>query len=381
MKEFVKRFFISENGEIDWVKLCETYPEFEKLKKVPQSPKWHAEGNAFIHTQNVYNEMLKIAERERIKVIENPVTFENIWGEVVLIPLAEDEVKRDVRFYLSLLIALFHDIGKGDCIIEDGKCLSHGHEEKSAKIAKRLTWDMPAEYKLYFYETIKWHDFRIRFYELKPKRQYSEIKKILNIQKRNRIKKLHNISFINLLEYIWEADINGSISEIKDDINKIKNDINNIMNDIVIDEVKKIYVLCGLPGSGKNHYYDEFLSSYPSVSRDDIRISLGIKDGMGTEEEEKKVTEVEEMMINTHIELRKTFVINNTNLKMLYRQKIYDIARKNGYKVELIYIERPLKEIKKVRSGDRWEKVINRMIEGMDYPTPNECDIVNYFIQ
>lgn len=380
MKKFVKKFFISENGEIDWVKLCETYPEFEKLKTVPQSPKWHAEGNAFIHTQNVYNEMLKISERERRKVIENPVTIKNIWGETVVIPLSEDDVKRDDRYYLSLLIALFHDVGKGDCVIEDGKCLSHGHEAKSAKIAKRLTWDMPAEYKLYFYETIKWHDFRYHFYELKPKKQYSEVRKIFNIQNSNSIKKLRNISFINLLECIWEADINGSISEIKDDINKIKNDINNIMNDIVIDKDKKVYVLCGLPGSGKNHYYDEFLSSYPSVSRDDIRISLGIKDGMGSEEEEKKVTEVEEMMINTHIELRKTFVVNNTNLKLEYRQKIYDIARKNGYKVELIYIERPLDVIKEVRSGERWEKVINRMIDGMDYPTPNECDIVKYFI-
>lgn len=354
MKEFVKRFFISENGEINWIKLCETYSEFEKLKNVPQSPKWHAEGNAFIHTQNVYNEMLKILLREN--------------------------VTDDTTFYLSLLIALFHDVGKGNCIVEDGKCLSQGHEEKSVKIARKLTWDMPPRYKLFFYEVIRWHDFRFRFYELKSKKQYSEVRKIFNIQNSNSIKKLRNISFINLLECIWEADINGSISEIKDDINKIKNDINNIMNDIVIDEIKKIYVLCGLPGSGKNHYYDEFLSSYPSVSRDDIRISLGIKDGMGTEEEEKKVTEVEEMMINTHIEQRRTFVINDTNLKILYRQKIYDIARKNGYKVELIYIERPLEEIKKVRNGDRWEKVINRMIEGMDYPTPNECDMVRYII-
>lgn len=381
MKKFVKRFFISENGDIDWVKLCETYPEFEKLKTIPQSPKWHAEGNAFIHTQNVYNEMLKILERKRRRVIDNPVTIKNIWGEEIRIPLTEDDVKRGNEFYLSLLIALFHDIGKGDCIIEDGKCLSHGHEEKSAKIAKRLTWDMPLEYKLYFYETIKWHDFRYRFYELKPKRQYSEVRKILNIQNCNRIKELFNMSFINLLEHIWEADINGSISEIKDDINKIKNDINNIINNITSDEGKKIYVLCGLPGSGKNHFYDIFLNSYPSVSRDDIRIDLGIENGIGTEEQEKEVTKIEESMINDYIEQKRTFVINNTNLKLKYRQKIYDIAKKNGYKVELIYIERPLEEIKKVRSGETWEKVINRMIENMDYPTPNECDTVKYLIK
>jgi predicted kinase len=95
---------------------------------------------------------------------------------------------------------------------------------------------------------------------------------------------------------------------------------------------------------------------------------------------EKEVTKIEESMINNYIEQRRTFVINNTNLKLKYRQKIYDIAKKNGYKVELIYIERPLDVIKEVRSGERWEKVINRMIEGMDYPTPNECDIVKYFI-
>ena len=355
MKEFVKRFFISENGEINWIKLCETYSEFEKLKNVPQSPKWHAEGNAFIHTQNVYNEMLKILLREN--------------------------VTDDTTFYLSLLIALFHDVGKGNCIVEDGKCLSQGHEEKSVKIARKLTWDMPPRYKLFFYEVIRWHDFRYRFYELKPKKQYSEVNKILNISNYDDLREFCAISFIELLEYIWEADINGSISEKKDDINQIKKDFHNIILNIHKDEFKRIFVLCGLPGSGKNHYYNEELKGFPVVSRDDIRIDLGIENGIGTEEQEKEVTKIEESMINDYIEQKRTFVINNTNLKLKYRQKIYDIARKNGYKVELIYIERPLEEIKKVRSGEVWEKVINRMIEEMDYPTPNECNIVNYLIQ
>ena len=357
MKEFVKRFFISENGEINWVKLCETYPEFEKLKNVPQSPKWHAEGNAFIHTQNVYNEMLKILLREN--------------------------VTDDTTFYLSLLIALFHDIGKGNCIIEDGKCLSQGHEEKSVKIARKLTWGMPPQHKLFFYEAIRWHDFRYRFYELKPKRQYSEVKKLLGIYRRSGIRDgfIYKVNFFKVLEYIWEADINGSISETKDDINQIKKDFRNMIDIICVDEKKIIYMLCGLPGSGKNYFIDKYFIEIDTISRDDIRIDLGIENGIGTEEQEKEVTKIEESMINDYIEQRRTFIINDTNLKLEYRQKIYDIARKNGYKVELIYIERPLEEIKKVRSGDRWEKVINRMIEGMDYPTPNECDIVKYLIQ
>ena len=62
------------------------------------------------------------------------------------------------------------------------------------------------------------------------------------------------------------------------------------------------------------------LTKRPTSIKNVYSIDLGIENGIGTEEQEKEVTKIEESMINDYIEQRRTFVINNTNLKLKYRQ-------------------------------------------------------------
>ena len=86
------------------------YPEIDKMYFVPQSPKWHPEGNVGIHTGHVLDHMDTICERE------------NITGDNRLV---------------MIFAALCHDFGKATHTqINGDKITAHGHEQASGPLAR-----------------------------------------------------------------------------------------------------------------------------------------------------------------------------------------------------------------------------------------------------
>ena len=88
------------------------YPELINLKDVPQDPKWHPEGDVWIHTILVVKEAAAIATRESLSMQEREIL---------------------------ILAALCHDLGKPattEANLE--KITAHGHESLSAKLAPIL---------------------------------------------------------------------------------------------------------------------------------------------------------------------------------------------------------------------------------------------------
>lgn len=75
----------------------------DKCKSIPQSPKWHPEGDVDIHNRIVYNRAVK-------------------HGDINLI-----------------LAAFFHDLGKVDttALNKHGSFSAHGHEHVSARLATK----------------------------------------------------------------------------------------------------------------------------------------------------------------------------------------------------------------------------------------------------
>lgn len=98
---------------IDW-KRIEQIPEMAELKNCQQSPKWHQEGNAWIHTQ-------KVVDEAYIKSYD----FSDLAAKEKLI-----------------ISALFHDIGKCSTTFEDsrkpGVWHSYNHEFESERLVKEI---------------------------------------------------------------------------------------------------------------------------------------------------------------------------------------------------------------------------------------------------
>lgn len=83
------------NKQFDFQSIVDNFQVINNLTEIPQNPKYHGEGNVYIHTKNVCDELLNLNE----------------WKEL--------SNKQKVILYLA---ALFHDIGKISCTkIEEEK--------------------------------------------------------------------------------------------------------------------------------------------------------------------------------------------------------------------------------------------------------------------
>ena len=98
---------------IDWERI-EQIPEMAELKNCQQSPKWHQEGNAWIHTQ-------RVVDAAYVKSYD----FSDFWVREKLI-----------------VSALFHDVGKCNTTFQDSKkpgvWHSYNHEYESERLVKEI---------------------------------------------------------------------------------------------------------------------------------------------------------------------------------------------------------------------------------------------------
>ena len=111
---------------------------------------------------------------------------------------------------------------------------------------------------------------------------------------------------------------------------------------------KKVFLLCGCPGSGKSTWVKKFTDGkYNAISRDDIRFELGFCDKdqkvVLDREKEDLVTKEFNKQIKERFESNNNIIIDNINLKKKYREEIKNYIKSLGYDpyYEYIYIEAP----------------------------------------
>ena len=137
-----------------------------------------------------------------------------------------------------------------------------------------------------------------------------------------------------------------------------------------------MYVMIGVPGAGKSYYVENELSKYECISRDLIRSEIGIKGvkPQGNKKEEDKVTEIFNKRILDCCEKHKSFVLDNTNVRKMYRDEYTDMVLKYNPKIVYVYIEASTLE----EYNDRRRKlmplsVIDKMWGYFDFPEYSEC--------
>ena len=406
MSKFFDKYFkvkVNENRfkiEPVWKKI-EKITEFAVLKECKQSPKWHSEGNAFIHTQCVVD--------AAIEYLEN-----NFW-------VKGDSISDAAQ--ILVLSALFHDIGKGVTTFEkDGKWHAYGHEMESEKITRKLLWDEGWNFRENVCALVRLHMEPLHWFEMNGGilEKLAETERFLSGIGICLFARLHVTDLINLK--IW--DVKGSKQE---DTESKANDLNNLYKLLSLchsmfnhDEVDEsaydfvlrkkfkredkkpltVITLIGLPGAGKDTFLSKLiqtdspftyitdkgiLKTIPTYSpdnvvvlcRDDIRAELGIceKGGkvVGTSKQEQEVTKLfNDRMLDAARE-GKVIILNNINLKAKYREET--LRYLSGYKVNSIYfyIEADsLDKNKERREGQIPDEVFDNMIMNFDWPKPSE---------
>ena len=139
----------------------------------------------------------------------------------------------------------------------------------------------------------------------------------------------------------------------------------------------KVYVMVGIPGSGKSTYVKNKLTDLPMISRDLIRIELGMcKEGekyKGSREEERMVTAYQNALIKYYCATKQSFVIDDTNTGR-FRPQLIEKLRDNGATIVFVRVNTPLEVCIQRREGQIDRETMKKLHDSIIEPQKGEYD-------
>lgn len=341
----------------NWETFEKTFPEMTTCE---HSKRWHKCGSPLNHTKLVTYEMQKKLEGQ----------------------------EKNEHYFIMMCAAMLHDIGKPSTTYwdenkKDWCCKSHG------EAGERLLRNTFKKENMLLREKVA---YMVRYHMLlhytpkQPKeRQRRDFNTLLN----------GFMSFEDML-ILNECDMRGSINEDNNEEN-ISNHISSLkelykeyfpMNKwkYVDSRTSKMYVMIGVPGSGKSTYAKNIQENekikgafeMPIISRDVVRIELGIcaegEKCLGNKKQENMITTIIEEKIKTWASMGVSFIVDNTSLKRKYRELYLKYIEPYDVAPVYIYVEAPsLEENFKRREGQVDNAIIQGMWDSMDFPSRDEC--------
>lgn len=344
--------------DFNFDEITKDFPIIYKLKNIDQNPKYHKEGNVYVHTKKVCQELIKLQE----------------WKEL-------DNVER-ATVYLG---AFFHDIGKLICTrLENDEIVSPKHGVKGSKLFREIfykEYDISFKLREEIASLIKYHGLPLFFID----REDMDYDLIKASQSAN-MKLLYLIAKADLLgrECDDQEDILDNIECFKDYVKELGcfylpkkftnkytkflylNKRNIWYGDEVFDTTTcEVTVMVGFPLAGKDTYIESYLKSIPMISLDDIRKEFNIS----PKKDSAKVVAIAKERAKEFLKKKISFVWNATNISKEIRKSLCSLFSAYGARVRFIYIEAPYRELlsrNKIRDRVVPEKVINNMIKKFD---------------
>jgi len=360
----------------DFQACLEAFPQLELAKGVMQG-RYHLEGDVWIHTQMVVQELLALPGYQELA--------------------RADQVK-------VFLAALLHDIAKHrTTVVDEGTGDIHhpGHSRKGALDARVALWDagVPFEVREAVCRMVSAHQLPFFIMDGNKRGTTPEFQvRSLSWQLDNR-----------LLALLAEADIRGRICE---DTSRVLDNI-ELFRELAREENcfsrprdfvdahtavsyfrgatvhpdyslfqepgSKVTVMAGPPAAGKDTWVAANRPGLPVVSFDDAREELGLRHGKN----EGMVAHQAVDKAKTLLRAKAPFVWNATHLNELRRTKTLDLLYAYNAQVEIVYLERPRAELL-ARNSRRDTSLNNKALQDMlskwEPPLPTEAHAVHYVV-
>lgn len=352
--------------------------KIEELFTIDMKPNWEAFKNAF-------PEMATCQHSKRWHKCGSPLNHTKLVVDEVLKHLKGHP--KDERYVIMVAAAMLHDVGKIKTTYWNEKendwcCKSHG--EEGGKIVRHMFQEedtMRREKVIYI---VRYH----MLLHYTPNQSKSRQERDLNILS-NGLVPFEDMVLLN------ECDMRGSINEenTEENITKHIDELWNIYDDYknthkkqwayVNELTPKMYVMIGVPGSGKSTFTKDILSHngmflLPIISRDKERIKMGLcgdnEKCVGNDKQEKIITKIVDEKIKKCLDGHISFIIDNTSLKKKYREVYTKYAKEYHFGPIFVYVEAPsLNDNFFRRKGMIDKNVIQNMWDNMEFPTKDEC--------
>lgn len=356
-------------NDLNWDKIRSLFPsEIEQMENCAQDPKWHKEGNVWIHTQKVIGSLLGLKEWQALNATDQNILF---------------------------LASLLHDVGKPSLTQteSDGHITSRGHSKRGAQIVRKLLRDypLPPFDKEMIRRLVGAHSLPCYTF-LNEHVEKSVIRASLTIR-------------CDLVIALSKADVIGRISEDPNDQKKTLDNIDlfeeyckeykclntpyqfpsnhtrfmyfrkanlSPIYEFYDDTEFEVILMVGLPGVGKDTYIKKNLNGIPVLSLDELRYEMDVAP---TENQSAVISNATEIA-KTYLRSKTPFVFNATNITKFTRSKWIDLFYQYKARTKIVYLESDFNKIlerNKNRKAKVPEEVIAGLYEKMDVPDLTEC--------
>ena len=368
------RLLVPINEKPNYDALMEQFPSLSLLATTPQDAYYHAEGDVWTHTKMVIDELIKSEKYQ-----------------------SSTEEDRFIMFYSALL----HDISKPACTVieDDGRITSAGHSKRGSVDTRILLWkkEVPFEIRENICNIIATH--QVPFFAFKPAREGDT--------------KPHRSPEYIARQLSWQLPLHLLIEVARADMRgRLCDEAKTCLDDIELFEMlafedgclyepkefpdsvtrmkyfqsygaidphspfyresgSQVFVLSGLPATGKNEWVKNNYPNLPVLSFDDAKEELGIAHGKNPGAAVHMVTDQAKKLLAA----KEPFVWNATHIANPMRQKTLNLLYQYGAEVTIVYLEVPEHEIKR-RNTSRNTTLPNEKIDEMlfrwDVPTAIE---------
>jgi predicted kinase len=356
---------------VPWDEL-QGYDWVQAWKSCPQDPIYHAEGNVWIHTRMVLEEL-----------VADPA-----WRGL---PAKEAEI-----VYLA---AVLHDVAKPSTtqVREDGRVSARGHSPRGAIDARRILWEMgyPFAIREAVCALIRYHQVPY-FLADEPAPLPS-------------LARLSQTARCDLLELLSRADIKGRVCEDPDrplenielfglfarehgcvrDPLAFRSDHSRfryfrgggwtIDSEVDDDTRSEVILMSGLPGAGKDRWVAAHAADLPVISLDAIRGEFGVDAG----DDQGMVRRTALERARELLRQGQSLVWNATNLHVDRRADLIALFDKYRARVRIVYVEAPAERLlaqNAARPDPVPERVIRSMMRRWQIPDRTEAHQVEYVI-
>jgi predicted kinase len=350
-----------------------TYPWVRNLAGCPQDPVHHAEGDVWIHTRMVCEELAALPA----------------WRA-----LPDDE--RRTLFAAAAL----HDVAKPECTRTepDGRISSRGHSRRGSIMARGILWRMGVPFRLREQVTglIRYHQAPYFLIDRPDARR-------LGIE-------ISTVSRCDHLAILAEADVRGRVCQDKQ---KLLDNValfaehsreegclsapfpfpsDHTRVTYFLDEGRppevpvyedfraEVVLTAGLPGAGKDHFVRTHLSDWPVISLDALREELDVSPAG---QQGEVVNEARERA-RAYLRAGQRFVWNGTNVSRQLRGQVLGLFHAYRARVRVVYVEVPVEVLfpqNRQRPAPVPEKVIERLIDRWEVPDRAEAHQVDYVVR